>query len=411
MKLIAILFFLIPTYAVAQTETPVTSPLGVSPTRAEVNAYLAANPDIDTVEEFITKALHPVYRERFVLMFKSAAFTGFLTDDQHPRVISFGADARATFAWATHEAEFRKNIVEIMVQEDDQWFFGDIDMDSENPQIVPSDSCATCHGGGKSAKPLWGSYPDWSGSEEPNVFASNIRERKLLKELETSTHPRLEPLVIEQRGPFKRVVETVVDDEGTIASGKPAAEFQAMLQARHSDVLFRRIKQRTDYEQFREQVLCSSLSRDELGKEFPNFMAIHRFAFGVDFPLARPNRPDYNGGNGSVAFGATILLVNDLYDNNLAVKTHLDGLDNGTISFRGVLPFYPPGTGKTVADEMKAYVARYNTLGKEPLRLRLLHPSGENKALGAASLAMGLASQACAALRPITEMEEPVAET
>ena len=87
----------------------------------ELTADTGAYPHIDrfltkhsitSPEEFIA-ALSALYKERFTVVFRSkGGRTGPVSGD-HPRIISFGADGRFTFAWNTDRdapSNFRETV-------------------------------------------------------------------------------------------------------------------------------------------------------------------------------------------------------------------------------------------------------------------------------------------------------------
>ena len=89
---------------------------------------------ITSPEEFIA-ALSPLYKERFTVVFRSQAAARDHVSGDYPRIISFGADGRFTFAWNTDPdapSTFRDS-VEFIRQNDGDWSTGIIDFSG----IVP----------------------------------------------------------------------------------------------------------------------------------------------------------------------------------------------------------------------------------------------------------------------------------
>ena len=118
----------------------------------------------ESPEEFIA-ALPPLYKERFAMMYESGSPAAEHVSAEHPRVISWGADAEFIFAWNTDPdapEEFRQPI-EFLRQNDDDWTAGVIDFSGESPAISEPASCQTCHS--SLGKPLWGMWNKWAGSE------------------------------------------------------------------------------------------------------------------------------------------------------------------------------------------------------------------------------------------------------
>ena len=150
---------------------------------------------VTSPEEFVA-ALPLVYRERFVLMYKSGAAAAEHVSSGHPRVISWGAHGHFTFAWNTDPdaPEPFRDSVEFLRQDDTAWTAGVIDFSSGTPEITEPESCATCHGGLN--KPLWGIYPEWEGSEY-DYIAPRVAYMEAVLE---STDPRITPLEFPDAG-------------------------------------------------------------------------------------------------------------------------------------------------------------------------------------------------------------------
>ena len=110
----------------------------------------------------------------------------------HPRIISFGADGRFTFAWNTDPdapSQFRDS-VEFLRQDDDAWTAGVIDFSETSPSIKEPASCAVCHG--QLNKPLWGKWYEWEGTEYDNSEADDFNAN--MRRLYESDDQRIEPL-------------------------------------------------------------------------------------------------------------------------------------------------------------------------------------------------------------------------
>ena len=149
---------------------------------------------ITSPEEFIA-SLSPLYKERFTVVFRSQAAAQDHVSGDYPRIISFGADGRFTFAWNTDPdapSTFRES-VEFLRQNDDDWSTGIIDFSGDSPSITEPASCAVCHG--SLNKPLWGKWYRWLGTENPFY---NAEERETaspsMQRMLESSDPRVQPL-------------------------------------------------------------------------------------------------------------------------------------------------------------------------------------------------------------------------
>ena len=117
---------------------------------------------ITSPEEFIA-ALPDLYKERFVMVYESEAAAKDHVSGDYPRIISWGADGRMTFAWNTDPtapSEF-KDGVEFLRKNEDDWTAGVVDFSGTTPTITEPASCKSCHG--SLSKPMWGAAGRWLG--------------------------------------------------------------------------------------------------------------------------------------------------------------------------------------------------------------------------------------------------------
>ena len=215
---------------------------------------------ITSPEEFIA-SLSPLYKERFTVVFRSQAAAQDHVSGDYPRIISFGADGRFTFAWNTDPdapSTFRDS-VEFLRQNDDDWSTGIIDFSGDSPSITEPASCAVCHG--SLNKPLWGKWYRWLGTENPFY---NAEERETaspsMQRMLESSDPRVQPLdfsaSIFLRGDYTARFLRSPGREGYVFA---TGEAGALWSWRHAEVLFHRLKTRhRDFRQYAEELTCST---------------------------------------------------------------------------------------------------------------------------------------------------------
>ena len=111
-----------------------------------IRQFLAEH-ELETVEDFI-EALPELHKKRFVFVYDSSALGAEFVSREHPRVISWGADARFVFAWQTNPdaSDKFRNSVEFLVPGETQWTAGLINFSGDAPEIVQPENCQTCHG-------------------------------------------------------------------------------------------------------------------------------------------------------------------------------------------------------------------------------------------------------------------------
>ena len=227
-------------------------------THDNVIEFLWTN-DITTVESFI-QALPPLHKRHFITVFESASPGRRFIAADHPRVVSWGADAAFIVTWTTHPDAPGNDSVEFLeAQPGGGWGAGVIDFSGDSPRLRFPGSCASCHG--EPARPLWGATPVHEGTEEPWSSARQQRpltdaRLALYETMATTTHPRLEPL--EREGYF--TTHRKLSLPGDTLS--PNWEFSGVLVARHAEVLFSRLKSQrgpAEYRRFVESRVCDSV--------------------------------------------------------------------------------------------------------------------------------------------------------
>ena len=215
---------------------------------------------ITSPEEFIA-ALSPLYKERFTVVYRSQAAARDHVSGDYPRIISFGADGRFTFAWNTDPdapSTFRDS-VEFMRQNDDDWSTGIIDFSEDSPSITEPASCSVCHG--TLNKPLWGKWYRWLGTETPFYNPEERESASLsMQRMLESSDPRVQPLdfsaSIFLRGDYTARFLRSPGREGYVFA---TGEAGALWSWRHAEVLFHRLKtHHRDFRQYAEELTCAS---------------------------------------------------------------------------------------------------------------------------------------------------------
>ncbi|MBV9125331.1 MAG: hypothetical protein JO112_18405 [Planctomycetes bacterium] len=147
-----------------------TQPIGVElSTIQDIVAY-AQDPtnQVKTVEDFMDR-LDPVLRRCYVLMEHSRSTQQASTP--FPRIILFRPDGKLMIAIATdRSSDETYNDVEMLESTDGyEWRLGALHLDGQGgaPTLhfgrpKTGGFCTDCHG--PSNRPIWGSYPDWTGA-------------------------------------------------------------------------------------------------------------------------------------------------------------------------------------------------------------------------------------------------------
>ena len=203
--------------------------------------------EISTVEAFI-QALPPLHKRHFVAVRDSESPAADFISTSHPRIVSWGADARFVVTWTTNPEDPGSDKVEFLqpVPAEGRWIAGVIDFSGDSPEIRHPAACAQCHG--DLGKPVWGADDVHDGTEDT---------RALHQAMSTSTHPRLTPLELDAYQKAPRQIEFANRDSQT-----PNWEFALVLALRHSEVLFNHLRVRQDYDPLSRSVACSSLNSD-----------------------------------------------------------------------------------------------------------------------------------------------------
>ena len=228
-----------------------------------------------TVEAFI-EALPALHKERFVFVYDSDALGSEFVSTDHPRVISYGADARLVFSWQTNPdaTDTLYKAVEFLIPADTAWVSGVVDFSGDEPEITHPDSCQTCHG--PKNKPLFTGY-DWPGTENLDYLSDDGYEREqVMLALRASTNSRIAPLDLESAdyslGYGRRLTRT---EPSAYPYLFPAEEASLQLAMRHGEQLLQRLKSAADYAEFAEEFVCFADPTDAVDKIKSRFYQDH----------------------------------------------------------------------------------------------------------------------------------------
>ena len=242
--------------------------------------------DVTSLEAFIT-ALPEVFKERSVMVSASESAGKVHGSGGYPRIISFGGDGRFIFAWSIDPAapSGYRDSIEFLRQDATAWTAGVIDFSRGEPELSQPESCRSCHGG--LHKPLWGSSSGSIGTGFPE-----------------SGH------------------------DGQNREVTAASEASAVFARRHAEVLFHRLKARSDYRRFAEETLCSASGSEVLAGALGAFSQSDRDLGLLSDKLQpiqesrnTPVDPDEPGRvQGTVGSTLVFLLVFDLWQQEPIVR-------------------------------------------------------------------------------------------
>ncbi len=323
--------------------------------------------DIATPEQFI-EALPELHKQRFVFVYDSDGLNSEFVSGTHPRVISWGGDARFVFAWTTDpdaSDQVRKSI-EFLIPSGTEWSAGVIDFSGSAPEIDQPDECQSCHG--SLNKPLWGTYDGWIGTEtnlrgiDTDINSENMRN------LAASTNERVSPLDFSgsdfSLGHYRRFFKPSQDLTVYMLA---VEEIGMVLGLRHAQVLFQRLKSSEDYDEFAENTVCSNFPIDHAYNSFrPSSDQTIGVMLNKQQPIQSDNGisdaqfPDYQfrAEGGTLGEALVFLIVHDLWDSHAEVRQAYRSISNSDIPVPPNSLFnkqsylvYPSGTA-TAEDEL-----------------------------------------------------------
>ena len=295
-------------------------------TEANVMAFVDEQ-GISTVEAFI-EALPPLHKQHYVSVFKSDSPSADSISTSHPRIVSWGADARFIVTWTTNPDDPFTESAEFLqpVPEEGRWIAGVIDFSGDSPSLRHPQACTNCHG--DINKPLWGMFDSWEGTElEHEGGSASGDEAALYETMIASTHPRLAPL---ERGGYRRTRAKALEFAGRQLQS-PNWEFSQVLALRHAEVLFNRLRAREGYDQVAEFVACADAPpwngeglRQRVIAQFsqerynPRLLSGSLSAIQGINPLAPQSLADYSTGQ-SLSYAVAFLVFHDLWQRDEGV--------------------------------------------------------------------------------------------
>ena len=111
-------------------------------TADNVMSFIEAN-DIESGADLI-ESLPPLHKRHVAFVFDSEAIQPELVSREHPRVVSWGADARFILSWASNPDA--PDLVEFLEQGTTRWDAGVIDFSGDEAELSNPEVCSTCHG-------------------------------------------------------------------------------------------------------------------------------------------------------------------------------------------------------------------------------------------------------------------------
>ena len=214
-----------------------------------VMSFIEAN-DIGSAADLI-ESLPRLHKRHVAFVFDSEAIQPELVSREHPRVVSWGADARFILPWASNPDA--PDLVEFLEQGTTQWDAGVIDFSGDEAELSNPEVCSTCHG--HLNKPIWGKYDLWLGTDG----SRDLWGRDVYSPLSRSNNPKLTPLAWTHFDLMRMspAISTATGKQAHFSGSSLADEFSAMLSVRHAEVLFNRLKQRGDYTKVARTVICT----------------------------------------------------------------------------------------------------------------------------------------------------------
>ena len=250
------------TYTVVVYRAAASATLATLPetmTEASVMAFIEEH-GISSVAGFVD-ALPPLHKRHFVSLFESSSPVANFISPSHPRIVSWGADARFIATWTTNPDAPSRDMVEFLqpVAEEGRWIAGVVDFSGSAPELRHPESCASCHS--DINRPLWGAYDVWAGTEKEDNTSNPPRQpvRDLFETMEATTNPRVTPLEQADYESFPRLIPLADRPRG-----EPNWEFGSALLRRHAEVLFDRLRAEEDYDAFVESLACASWGTGEV---------------------------------------------------------------------------------------------------------------------------------------------------
>ena len=306
---------------------------------AGVLEFLAVH-SITTVEGFVA-ALPPLHKRNFLAVFDSESPSAAFISAAHPRIVSWGADARFIVTWTTNPADPAADQVEFLrpVPAEGEWSAGALDFTGERPQLVRSPSsgrtaCSQCHSALN--RPVWGNDNLGEGTEsEVQTVESQPTHCTLATTMLTTADRRLTPL---EREGYRSSPGRSIAFPGR-GGQAPNWEFGTTLGLRHAEVLFTRLKARSDYAAVAEARMCNTQTAASLfSKEEYDLSLLSTAGTHVQgAPVTTPAQAgEYVGGSVRLGGALDFLILYDLYQSREAVQQLYRTTSNREMFLEGV---------------------------------------------------------------------------
>ncbi len=347
---------------------------------AGVLEFLTAH-SITTVEGFVA-ALPPLHKRNFLAVFDSESPSAAFISAAHPRIVSWGADARFIVTWTTNPADPAADQVEFLrpVPTEGEWSAGALDFTGERPQLVRSPSsgrtaCSQCHSALN--RPVWGNDNLGEGTEnEVQTVESQPTHCTLATTMLTTADRRLTPL---EREGYRSSPRRSIAFPGR-GGQAPNWEFGTTLGLRHAEVLFTRLKARSDYAAVAEARMCNTQTAASLfSKEEYDLSLLSTAGTHVQgAPVTTPAQAgEYVGGSVRLGGALDFLILYDLYQSREAVQQLYRTTSNREMFLEGVtaslrLDFlrYAEGAATAEAELRALYTENFELQGQAYLAER-----------------------------------------
>ena len=347
---------------------------------AGVLEFLAAH-SITTVEGFVA-ALPPLHKRNFLAVFDSESPSAAHISAAHPRIVSWGADARFIVTWTTNPADPAADQVEFLrpVPTEGEWSAGALDFTGERPQLVRSPSsgrtaCSQCHSALN--RPVWGNDNLGEGTEnEVQTVESQPTHCTLATTMLTTADRRLTPL---EREGYRSSPRRSIAFPGR-GGQTPNWEFGTTLGLRHAEVLFTRLKARSDYAAVAEARMCNTQTAASLfSKEEYDLSLLSTAGTHVQgAPVTTPAQAgEYVGGSVRLGGALDFLILYDLYQSREAVQQLYRTTSNRemflervTASLRLDFLRYAEGAATAEAELLALYTENFELQGQAYLAER-----------------------------------------
>ena len=296
----------------------------------------------EKAEEFIA-ALPDLHKQQFVFVYDSQGLGAEFVSSEHPRVITWGADGEFIFAWQTNPdaTDTLRDSVEFLIPGGSVWSAGIIDFSGDQAEVAQPATCQTCHGAIN--KPLWSGY-FWTGSESrpEHSYSENGEWSRAMQGHVNSQNGRVAPLDFSTSAFYGSAVTPYYPRWRKPPAGLPPAvmpseEFAVAISLRHAEVLFSRLRERDDYEEFAEQTLCSEIRNFDAidpftGTSSQNLMILARTGEAMGHPNdAASFAPDYEHRFGTIGAAVVFLMLHELWQSDARVRQLYRDTPNGDV--------------------------------------------------------------------------------